>query len=447
MGFWGKIKTYLLSPANRPKVIYGAVAILAIVGLVLFGPQLENLFNRAPSQASTIEDDVSKTWKNLTPGTTDRAHAKAIAVTQGGKRWLYVMGGLETYTSGSGEKHNRLIKTVQRIELDVGSSAPVEGATWQMMPQSMNSGHAEFGVLTTKVGIKDYLYVVAGDIHIPTIDTIDPADVLTKVPLLYSTIERLDLSTNNAPWEVVANLSGVNFYPEVTMFDNRLHIVGGVYGNPFGQLDNCGPAGSGSYGAGTNTGSNGQVATDPLNLNDDQSLWNITKTKPTIGAGSIQNGISTPILPVADTNGGLVPVIRSVSAEDGIITEPDDGSNTGFDLDAGLNQDSNQSQSSLTQFFRNLFAHVPKAEAQSSITITRPEAGVVLQSGITYPIVIEIFRPLEVLVLANRTTTGLLFITARLVWPPTVTRLGRKLIPKIFPISPMASPALSTTIG
>jgi len=50
-------------------------------------------------------------------------------------------------------------------------------------------------------------------------------------PLPYSTVERLNLNTNQ--WEPVARLLDVNYYPEVAIFNGKLHITGGIYGNFF----------------------------------------------------------------------------------------------------------------------------------------------------------------------------------------------------------------------
>lgn len=48
-------------------------------------------------------------------------------------------------------------------------------------------------------------------------------------PLPYSTVERLNLQTNQ--WEPVSRLLDVNFYPEVAISNGKLHITGGVYGH------------------------------------------------------------------------------------------------------------------------------------------------------------------------------------------------------------------------
>lgn len=60
-------------------------------------------------------------------------------------------------------------------------------------------------------------------------------------------------------WEIRSLLSGVNFYPEVTVFQDKIHIVGGVFGNPFR---------SGQYNRG-----GGYSGKDPLVIEDDLRDW------------------------------------------------------------------------------------------------------------------------------------------------------------------------------
>jgi len=348
MRLWDKIRAYLQIGANRKKVVIAGVAIFAVVGLVFFGPSLQNLFNRFPSKAGVAED-LAKTWLNLSPGTVSRAHAKAIAITQGDKRWLYVIGGLETYSSG-GVTHNRLLRTVQRIEISPNDGSPVTGVAWENL-SSMQVGHAEFGVLTTTVNNKEYLYVVGGDIHVPTITTTGPLD---KVPLLYATIERLDLSDNNASWDTVALLTGVNFYPEVAMFDSRLHVVGGVYGNPFGPLDNCGPS---AYSSGVNA--NGTA--DPIALGADLARWNVIRDLPVIGPGLE--------LSVAQTGATVVTTNQ-------IVTQPETGTTP-------------EIITKPQTFWLSPFKIGTARAADAPMTITAPPAGIVLKPDITYSVVID----------------------------------------------------------
>ena len=277
------------------RVILFLVGIAVLLAVVLFNQDIVNLFKwlrgGAAGGINPFGGLAEQSWEATPVTNFGRSNAKLIDVTlppgnpNAGKRYLYLIGGIETKLMGD-PLQNRLslIKSVERIQLDVTTGAILTGATWEKNDAEvswgqMYAGHAEFGVL--RYG--NYLYVISGDIHIP-----DPRDpqFATDSPLLFSTIERLDLTNESAGWQPVALLTGVNFYPEIIQFNDRLHIIGGIYGNPFSK--------GYSWFAGD------YEIKDPLLLTDDEhpvDLWKWDdkyKNLPVIGD-----------MPVALPNGGI----------------------------------------------------------------------------------------------------------------------------------------------
>jgi hypothetical protein len=173
------------------------------------------------------------------------AHSKLIQVDQTTgnppvtKRYLYVMGGVKLQQTQDADHRLKTIvlDTVSRIEINPVNGKVVEGATWESNTTAnswgkMNFGRLEFATLVSG----DYLYVIGGDLNVPP----EPAGQDVQVRLFYSTIERLNLTRPQEGWKPYAILSGVNFYPEATIVKNgtvdEIHVVGGVYGNPFPPL-------------------------------------------------------------------------------------------------------------------------------------------------------------------------------------------------------------------
>lgn len=268
------------------------VGLVALVAAVLFLPSLNQLFQRPEGSRAEVldDDDLNRIWENLEKeGAHKAAHSKMIAVTQGGQRWLYVIGGIETQFNFLENRYQTVISSsVRRIQLDA-SKGTVTGSEWQGEDQTwgkMKFGHAEFGL----VEVGGYLYVIAGDINIPPV-----VENQNQSALLYSTIERLNLANPSQGWEVFSLLSGVNFYPEVLVEGSDIHVVGGIYGNPFPPLI---PEVADTY------------IQDMLDPATDYSLWNQIKNKPVIG----QTGL---FLTHTQTNGGLV-----TTTQPNIITIP-----------------------------------------------------------------------------------------------------------------------------
>ena len=112
-------------------------------------------------------------------------------------------------------------------------------------------------------------------VHNVTVNTFD-----ITVPWLGSEFGEFGGSWVENKWEIVALISGLNFYPEIEIYNDQLHIVGGVYGNPFdGNTFNT----YGIYGA-----------KDPLIIDED-NVWDSIKDKPIVGGD----------IPLIVGNGGL----------------------------------------------------------------------------------------------------------------------------------------------
>jgi hypothetical protein len=209
-------------PRNRSRLIASVIGLFVLFGAVFFSTQIGNLLSLFGSKASILPADLDKEWQEVVDaGGEARAHGKLLSTNDG---WLYVIGGMDKRTNLVENRDEIvMLNTVERIAIDSQTGLIMDDAQWEQIP-SMNFGHAEFGVAQ----VDQYIYVVAGDIHIPP-------EKEGEVPLLYSTIERLDLSADPSEWgwEVTALLSGVNFYPEVAVKDGKVHVVGGVYGDPF----------------------------------------------------------------------------------------------------------------------------------------------------------------------------------------------------------------------
>lgn len=216
---------WLELPRNRSRLIASVIGLFVLFGAVFFSTQIGNLFSLFGSKAGISPEQLEITWEEVEgSGGEARMHGKLFAEESG--RWLYALGGMEKqYDTIVGQYDITLLNTVERIAIDEKTGDILSGAVWEPMP-SMNFGHAEFSVIQ----FGQYLYVIGGDIHIP------PDNKEGYYPLLYSTIERLDLNAETPSWEVTALLSGVNFYTEAIVYNEKIQVVGGVYGNPFPPL-------------------------------------------------------------------------------------------------------------------------------------------------------------------------------------------------------------------
>ena len=253
-------------------LIGGGVAVLAVL-IILFNQDLGNLLRWLRGQA------LETSWTMTSDLVNETMHSKSISINHpDGNRYLYVIGGAEQYMEGS-EKRLRLLDTVQRVKLDEngkiaeelipGGGGATEPANWEGGTDSyaswahMYAGHAEFGLVDFYSNdlTQHWLLVVSGDIHVP--DVSDPNDEIYN-PLLFSTIEKLDLNNEALGWQPIALVSGVNFYPEVLNSNGKLKIVGGVYGNVFAKYYNPHPWYDNGY----------YNVKDPLLPDDDKTKWN-----------------------------------------------------------------------------------------------------------------------------------------------------------------------------
>ncbi|MFH0912156.1 MAG: Ig-like domain-containing protein [Patescibacteria group bacterium] len=253
MSIWQRINYYFGDRRNYRRIVAGSLGLVLVVVIILFNQDLSQMWRWLRGQAEEGPSWTTDT-RLITGGT---AHGKTIEIDHpNGNRYLYVIGGAEYYTVG-GEKRLRLLDTVQRIKLDSdGKIAP--SVAWEAAP-SLYTGHAEFATYYLNLSDKHWLYVISGDIHIPDID-----DDEIDNPLLFSTIERLDLDNEANGWQPVALLTGLNFYPETVEFGGQFHIVGGVYGNIFGKYL---PTSYSWY-------NDHYQVKDPLLPDDDKTKWN-----------------------------------------------------------------------------------------------------------------------------------------------------------------------------
>ncbi|MBN2585311.1 hypothetical protein JXA59_01525 [Patescibacteria group bacterium] len=270
MSSLNRITNYLTNPRNIRQVILIAVGLLVLGAAVLFGDEIEKLLNRpGASRADFWGPPGSElAWDRLEPGLgKERSSSQLVEVNIGAKRYLYALGGLE-YDDQAGKL--RLLDDVERMEISTADGSPVGG--WEPLP-SMYSGHAGFKAFQ----FGNYLYVVSGDVHIP-----DPAALASgSHPLLFSTIERLNLTAPSVGWEPWAKLTGVNFYPETIVVNDQLHVIGGVYGVPFS-------VGTSYYWGGYNL-------RQPLYGEEDVIKWPTYKDLPTIGGVGVgTDGVSLP---------------------------------------------------------------------------------------------------------------------------------------------------------
>jgi len=276
MSLWDKLISYITNPQNRYKAILWFLGLLLLIAVVFFGKDIQNFFKSLQSRAAG-PPGTELNWENIEKDLDDSvAHTGLVEANYDGYRYLFRIGGVHKNENGEG---NYISPKVERLTLN-NEGAPVENQTWESHKAwEMNSGHAEFGAFQ----YDKYLYVVAGDIHLPAVE--DPDE---EVPLVFSTIERLDLdkltdtpSGTDSYWEVIAKVSGVNFYPEVKIHNGEMHIIGGLFGLPQDTAESW-----------------GGVGTTPLIENDPR--WNTTyKDLPTVGSDKLI------ILPHAGVGAGI----------------------------------------------------------------------------------------------------------------------------------------------
>ncbi len=284
-------------PDSPRRVVLATLALVLLVLAVFFSNDIQNLFNRSASQAAISEEDLGRIWEAHRPdGGESVAHNKLTIVERQvageTKRWLYVAGGMRVAENVVEGRYQAFVsKEVRRLELDQTNNAIV-GAAWETVPD-MNFGHMEFGF----VQAGDYLYVVAGDMH-------QPPTIANATPLLYSTIERINLA-NPTSWEVYSLLSGVNYYPEVAVEGANIHVVGGVYGNPFPA-----PPMPDAEGVATPIDP-GQFMQDLLNSGEPETKWQTLGlvAKKVIGPALYlpKGSLNTPVVSGSSTGGGSDP--------------------------------------------------------------------------------------------------------------------------------------------
>ncbi len=251
MSLFEKIRDYLKKPGAMRQAFLVFIGVAVLAGVIIFSTQIQNLFNADDSKADT------RTWAELTSvtGGKERPLGQLVKVMEGNTPYLYAVGGVDIYGFGN---QARLHNSVQKVALD-NNGLPLPGAVWQDV-SPMHFGRAAFAVHQQD----GFLYVIAGDMHIPG------GLAANEYPLLYSTIERLNLNQPNSGWEVVSLLSGVNFYPEVTQtVDGKVHVIGGVYGNILKDfVKDLGVTNAGTF---------------PLDPDFDNSIWDQVDDKVVIG--------------------------------------------------------------------------------------------------------------------------------------------------------------------
>lgn len=268
MSFYQQVVSQIIDRTHLRRNIIILVAVAASIAAILFGDNLVRLFDQPrASQAAISDEELNRIWETIDrPGVENEklAHSKLIAVDQGGERYLYMLGGVKTGFDIPNDRATTIVSDqVRRIKLDPIRNTVV-GSSWEGLGTSygtMKFGHMEFGTIV----VNGYLYVVGGDLNLPPV--VEGQD---QSALFYSTIERLNLNTTNPQWEVFALLSGVNFYPEVAADSEGIHVVGGIYGNPFPPLQ---PEVADTY------------LTDMIDISGDYSKWTTLnlKDKPVIG--------------------------------------------------------------------------------------------------------------------------------------------------------------------
>ncbi|MFH0905596.1 MAG: hypothetical protein V1826_02640 [bacterium] len=217
-----KFKAWLAIPRNRTRATIGLVSVAGVVIALFLIPQLDNLVNLSGSKASIAWPSSWGKTVQLPPVGSGYARERValVAATQpdaNKKYWLYALGGISN--NGSGMP----LADVFRLELDADGKVMTSSA-W-LWPGNGGVPAMKFGHVEPRTVIHgDYLYVIAGDAHVM------PANPGISTAGIYSTIERLNLTDPSVGWEIYAVLSGVNFYPEVAVFNDKLQIVGGVYG-------------------------------------------------------------------------------------------------------------------------------------------------------------------------------------------------------------------------
>lgn len=226
-----KIKTYWQTHPRFQRGVFVGGGALVLAVMILIATGWGDWLIRAIK--AEIPTDTNRYWQLVDQtGGPKAAHAKLITINQGGKRYLYVVGGV-TIKDNAQQNRNQtvILDTVRRLEIN-SINGKVVGTTWEGGDQSwgkMNFGRMEFSLLEHN----GYLYAIGGDINVPPVNP----DQNVQVPMLYSTIERLNLANPTSGWQMYAILSGVNFYTEAKVINNEINVVGGVYGNPFPPLD------------------------------------------------------------------------------------------------------------------------------------------------------------------------------------------------------------------
>ena len=337
MNWWQKLR-------SQRRIGVFLLGLILLVAAILFADELQNLFTRPASQAAISDEDLGRIWEANRPDGGDRvAHSKLAIVetAESGttRRWLYAIGGLRVEQNVIESRYQAFVsKEVRRLELDTTNNAQA-GTSWEVMPD-LNFGHMEFGLVQNG----DYLYVVAGDMN-------QPPDKSNNTPLLYSTIERLNLNSPTS-WEVYSLLSGVNYYPEVLSDTNTIHVVGGVYGNPFPA-----PPMPDLEGVATPIDP-GQFMSDLLNSGESETKWQALNlaNKKVIGP-PLYLPKGTLNAPVQTGNAEQGPTQGGTGDSGGSLEHGGTGGSTQGDFDVSIQQ------------------------AESSIRVIRPNGGEVKYVG------------------------------------------------------------------
>ena len=206
-------------------------------------------------------------------------HAEFGLIEQGG--YIYVIAGdihltktnfdPEEYDPDTPEAYDSplLYSTIEKLDINNAEenkgniTAFADGGIDLVTVTVVNHGLSEGGIITI-TGTFNY-----NGSHVISNVTADTFDITAVW------VETATGFWSENKWEIPALLSGVNFYPEVTEYQDKIHIVGGVFGNPFN---------SGVYNMW-----GGYSGQDPLVVKDDLTDWDTFgfDNKPVIGDAPI----------------------------------------------------------------------------------------------------------------------------------------------------------------